>query len=399
MQIELLVQPFARYRRLYDWVVGSLGAPDKTEFTAVTAWTNYRGLIRLVPALRAFRARGGAARLLVGIDEGGATRQGLELAAVEFDDAAIFHSNDTRTFHPKLYIANGATEAEVFVGSNNLTPGGLFHNYEAATVLKFDLSNRADAASFSQFARAYDDLRGDANATRRMGPILQALVGDARYRVQDETERRRGAAVLSSPDADSEEPLVAPLFGRTTSRLHPAVQPGPPLRPGPARRPRTTAALPTPPGAAARAVTKRWFRELDATAAQHPPTATSNPTGNLRLSQAGHPIDQTTYFRNDFFRGVGWAATTTPRGVREEASVPMTVAVDGRVLGTFEFQISHATWRVAGQRNVPTVLHWGPLSALLRATDYVGRFVSLEKLGPRRYNLTVDVAPTGPSLP
>jgi|GEM_PF-3868672 len=48
--------------------------------------------------------------------------------------AKVFNNRSGNTFHPKIYLfANEERQAELFIGSNNLTKGGLFTNYEAAT--------------------------------------------------------------------------------------------------------------------------------------------------------------------------------------------------------------------------------------------------------------------------
>jgi len=39
----------------------------------------------------------------------------------------------------------------------------------------------------------------------------------------------------------------------------------------------------------------------------HPPTLGSNPTGNLKLTQAGHNIDWRTYFRYEMFGDLDWS--------------------------------------------------------------------------------------------
>jgi hypothetical protein len=209
--------------------------------------------------------------------------------------------------------------------------------------------------------------------------------------------------VPSHPDADDPDRLVVPLFGRSAEALLPAVPPGDPL-PDLRPLPRRGSVLTQTQGAGSRpsmrtrpiAVRRRWYRDLDATAAQHPPQSNSNPTGNLRLTQAGHPIDHRTYFRNQLFSTLTWAPTTTGRGVREDAVVQMEAVIDGRSLGELEFELSHATWRISGQGNVPTVLHWGPLFRTMRAEDLSGRVVTIEETSLGRYKLTIDVAPTGP---
>jgi hypothetical protein len=143
-------------------------------------------------------------------------------------------------------------------------------------------------------------------------------------------------------------------------------------------------------------VRRRWFTTLSASAAQHPPNPNSQLTGNLRLGQAGHGIDQTTYFRDELFAALGWIGDARPRGTREAAAVPMVVVIDGRTVGTRTFEVSHAPWREAGQHNVTTFLHLGAIATELSATNYAGRVLTLEQFASGDYRLTIDTAETGP---
>src|SRR5258708_16393235 len=65
--------------------------PVITEITIVVGWVRYRGLGRLRTELAAFVARGGHSRIILGIDEGGATRPGLLGALRSFTEAYVFH--------------------------------------------------------------------------------------------------------------------------------------------------------------------------------------------------------------------------------------------------------------------------------------------------------------------
>lgn len=413
MRIEFVTQPDADNRNLLEFAIGVLSDPRIIRFVAISAWVNHRGLTRLVPALRRFRSRGGTAEAIIGIDEGGATEQGLRLVAAEFDRSSVFFSAEDRTFHPKLYFGIGPEAAELFVGSNNLTPGGLFFNFEAA--LRLELTpgpaGSADDQEVLAAVDAYiDGLYGDVDVCKPLVPILEDVIRHPAYGVRDETapRPRRGVAVMD-PDADREAINTAPLFGRTARAVKPRVPPGEPI---PAsligdrlpNRPLTVNAnlpvTPTPRTAAQLRpvvpVRRRWYRPLDATAAQHPPDPQSSPTGNVRLTQAGHGVDQTSYFRHDFFGEREWTAEAVPQGMRETTSVAMQVVIDGRTLGSREFTISHAAWREAGQGNVTTVVHLGPIADELRGTNYSGRVLTLELSASGEYRLVIDTVETGP---
>ncbi len=143
------------------------------------------------------------------------------------------------------------------------------------------------------------------------------------------------------------------------------------------------------------AVVKRWFKLLDGTAAQQPPSPNTNPTGNLRLSQEDFSIDHRTYFRRVFFGGLDWRPSSR-NSEMEEAWVRMETIVAGDYLGAVNLRVSHLPSRVSNQGNVPTVLHWGDLGARMRENNYVGQYITLERAARDEFALTLAVAPTGP---
>lgn len=65
----------------------------------------------------------------------------------------LFLSDTEETFHPKIYAFSGSGRSTVFVGSANLTAGGLSMNYEAS--VRVDDADRALAA---QVAAHFDEL-------------------------------------------------------------------------------------------------------------------------------------------------------------------------------------------------------------------------------------------------
>ena len=110
--------------------------------------------------------RGGQVEIVVGIDEDVTTRQALELA-VRFSTAAYVFNNPATTFHPKVYLFEiPDRQAVTFVGSSNLTVGGLFTNYEANLGVDLDLTQPADRETYHRiraiFTNACDVVSGNA---------------------------------------------------------------------------------------------------------------------------------------------------------------------------------------------------------------------------------------------
>jgi hypothetical protein len=77
MKARIVLHPFADDLWLYQILEQALADDKLSEFTAVVAWAKESGLSRIRAMLQAFRARGGATRIILGIDEGGASIEGL----------------------------------------------------------------------------------------------------------------------------------------------------------------------------------------------------------------------------------------------------------------------------------------------------------------------------------
>lgn len=406
VQGQFVSQPFADGRDLRDFIASVAAEPDLQHLDVVVAWAKRSGLSRLRGELEAIRARGAALRMIVGIDEDGATRQGLELARELFDSVHVFHDRSGRTFHPKVYVAWGDDQARLLVGSHNVTAGGVYYNYEAG--LKCDLQLPADAALLDSIRKYVDRLYADAAVCKELtDATIAELLANPRYRIGDEDHRKAATKgdvpeeLDTAVDVEDEPdpPDAAPsIFGGSAEpkRSAPAVS-------GAAKKAvakksvatkavtKTAVAKPAPAGApvTSTGVMKRWFKKMPASDAQHPPSATSAVTGNLRLTQAGHPIDQTHYFRHDFFAPVAWAGTPKPAGILEQAVVPFHVVINGSNRGIHNLRVDDAAYREAGQNNHTSVLHWDDLGPELAAADFTGYFVILERLANDSYRLEI----------
>src|SRR5205823_6122087 len=118
---------------------------------------------------------------------------------------------------------------------------------------------------------------------------------------------------------------------------------------------------PTPPiPPATPTVVYEWSKEMSRSDAQQPTRSGTNPIGNLRLTEAGNPIDHRTFFRRDLFGPANWAPANDSRGNPIElATIPFDIVIAGTPLGTRNLVVDHAPHREAGQANHLTVLHWG----------------------------------------
>ena len=146
--------------------------------TVVVAWAKESGLGHIRPLLSAFRDGGGTARIILGIDEGGATVEGLRNAISDFDEATVLH-DVFWTFHPKLYIVDDKA-ACVIVRSGNMTRGGLFANYEAGVCLDLDLTQEADAQVREKVIQYTQRLLEDCTSLPLTEGLVKKLLDDTR---------------------------------------------------------------------------------------------------------------------------------------------------------------------------------------------------------------------------
>lgn len=108
--------------------------------TIVSAFASLVTVCRLKKPLHEIHEAGAEVRIVVGVDMGGTSKEVLrELAAWPFEVFVFKNKKRGVTFHPKIYLVEKAASAEIFVGSNNLTDGGLFGNYEGAARVSYDL--------------------------------------------------------------------------------------------------------------------------------------------------------------------------------------------------------------------------------------------------------------------
>ncbi|MHB1846254.1 MAG: phospholipase D family protein [Deltaproteobacteria bacterium] len=406
MRVSLITQPFIGGRDLHNFVGDVAGDEQLTHLDIVVAWAKRSGLNRLRADLEIMGDRTGATRLIVGISEGGATRQGLELARELFDTVHVFHDRSGRTFHPKLYLAWGTSSARLLVGSHNATAGGVYFNYEVG--LECELVLPSDTAFLNKVHEYIALLYGDAALCRELtDEILTELLANERYRIADEDVHRRPATTAGPEELDTDVDVdtAPPPAGSTASIFGISTQPKKP-DPGATSTGRggglikkATHPAPGKPAAAPSspvAVTRRWFKRLSRADAQHPASVNTHPTGALRLVQAKHPINQTVFFRHDFFAGLPWARTPKAAGFLELTVVPFEVVIDGVDHGSHNLRVDDAAYKEAGQGNFTSVLHWDGLRPILQATDYTHHFVILERLANGAFRLEITATDPGP---
>jgi HKD family nuclease len=178
--IEVLGQPDRGARSIGAAVNQALAWTDANEAWLAVAWAKRSGLTRLETRIRALRRRRKRIRALVGIDQHGATEEGLRLALDLFSEVRVYHdSSPTRTFHPKFYVIEGNARARVVAGSGNLTAGGLYENYEVALAVDLDLNQESDTRFLDELRTWWDRRWAEPGASVKLTTsTIERLIAD-----------------------------------------------------------------------------------------------------------------------------------------------------------------------------------------------------------------------------
>jgi len=220
MNVEYIAQPEHQLGRILTALLDA--EPNKAVF--VSAFVGIQTLMRMKDQVIALREKPSDVRFVIGIDLGGTSQDVLrELLNWNVEVLIVKHRIAGHTFHPKLYVFQWDDKAEIIIGSNNITEGGFFGNYEGAARITYKLPG-----DLAEFETACAALRPFIHPD---GPVvyylteefLRELIG--RSQVPTEAEARRRRRITSrqtgkKPDTDAEK---GHLFGVED------IEPPPPL--------------------------------------------------------------------------------------------------------------------------------------------------------------------------
>lgn len=141
MEVSFIAQPHGNVQLgplLFSALSKTPSAP--TRVTIASAFASLVTVMRFKTPLRELHEAGAKIRVVVGVDMGGTSKEVLsELASWPCEVFVFKNKRSGITFHPKIYLVERMDSAEIFVGSNNLTDGGLFGNYEGAAKVSYKL--------------------------------------------------------------------------------------------------------------------------------------------------------------------------------------------------------------------------------------------------------------------
>lgn len=365
----------------------------------VSAFTALRTILRLRDRLLRSVENGATLRLTVGIDLGGTSREVLE-ELVRWDcEVFVYHNPIVRaTFHPKIYLFECDSSAVLVIGSNNLTDGGLYTNYEAATRYDFELP--ADAVEYERILTPLQRFIEPHGPTVccLSADLIQTLANrgvlptetDARRsrRAKRGTPREDGVTLPPNPFSPVRVPM-APLLpidiraSVTQVSVQDGAQPQEEVSP-PSDEPRPAGVL-------------VWRKKLPRTDALQVRRG-SHHVGGVRLTQArfenppGQRIDQTTYFRR-LFGDYDWEPEPGGHRDQEHTFVPMRIFIRGNDFGVRNFEVSHKPSGEAGQDNYTTILRWGrDFNGTIERENLTGAILSLYETADNEIGFLLDIA-------
>lgn len=222
--------PGTRY--LYEAIIEA--AAEATTWRGMYAFASRGGVNQLVedPVIQRLMERGGIVDLIVGIDA--VTNQPtlerlreLSLRHSEFRPR-VFWNGTSGLFHPKIsHFGYPDGAGRLIVGSGNLTPGGLMHNFEGYSVLSSAADEVLELSSLDDFlVRHARDIRPiDQEALDRAAlNVIRAVAGVPRPRppVTGGVRPTRAHAAATRAGAVLDRVLIAevPAAGGRWAQVH-----------------------------------------------------------------------------------------------------------------------------------------------------------------------------------
>ncbi len=108
--------------------------------TIFSAFAKNSGVLRLKESLQRFKESGGKIKAFIGIDLNGTSYEALLNLFTLCTELYVVHSeNFATTYHSKIYLLESSSKAWCAVGSNNLTGGGLWTNFESCAIHTYNI--------------------------------------------------------------------------------------------------------------------------------------------------------------------------------------------------------------------------------------------------------------------
>jgi HKD family nuclease len=204
--VELMNQPFTG--QLGSRLIELLDSADYQTLNIVVAFAKNSGVLRIKGALERFRKRGSKVNVYVGVDLGGTSYEALTALLLHTDSLNVVHAEKWQTFHPKIYQFVGSDKGLVIVGSQNLTAGGLWTNFESSVLIPVLGSTASEMAIQKGVDDFISELRslGDSFMPIAIQPDIDKLLENGYIFKEVAGQVRRAKASVK-------DGIHVPLFG------------------------------------------------------------------------------------------------------------------------------------------------------------------------------------------
>lgn len=160
-------------------LIKSFQNPAFNKFIGIVAFAHQNGVNLLKAGLRHSNIRKRNIKLYVGVDLILTSKEALQSIIELGVDSYIIHTRSPQiTFHPKIYIFDGARLCRIIIGSSNLTQSGLFTNIEASLSVEFDKTETDGLQLQNEIFKYYRKilLGTDPNVKKLTRALLNKLV-------------------------------------------------------------------------------------------------------------------------------------------------------------------------------------------------------------------------------
>lgn len=185
--MPIINQPFQG--QLGEFLISELQNNYAT-FTIFSAFAKNSGVLRLKNAIENFKLKGGYVKAFIGIDLDGTSYEALLNLFTLCNELYVIHSESfSTTYHSKIYLMENPSAAWCAVGSNNLTGGGLWTNFESCSIQTYDSSTgKRELENIYSIIEKYSD--ADYPCSARINSIddINTLL-DANYISKEVSQR------------------------------------------------------------------------------------------------------------------------------------------------------------------------------------------------------------------
>jgi len=336
-------------------------------------------------------------KIFIGIRNGITSYQAVELLVRSGASVFAVDTGATTTlFHPKVFVTQKKSTAQIIIGSANLTFNGLHNNIEAGCLLELDLSDENDNKFLNKISSSFFEMA--ENFPRHVKKIQSF----------EEIEMMRRSDLLVDEAVDFknlsksatnnlEEQILMPLYRQTpistikrktkTGRIDQLPKIGDRIPFGPTLEPHT--------------LSRDEFylvwqsEELKERDLNIPTGINTNPTGSMYWKKGAYDnIDHRHYFRDEVFSDLAWQIDLKiPHYERVYAYFHFVI--NGKYYGGFDLKLSHSnnvesiTYK---QNNSMTQVSWGVVKGLIAKRSLLGRIMYLyrKETSPPQFLIQID---------